>query len=86
MLDRLPAWARHLAIVFGSVFGLFFAKAVIAAGGIWPFPWADTFRAAVNAGAAAVCAVLALWFTTLVRQYGTGSAKPIGGDSDGSAN
>ena len=75
MLDRLPAWARHLVIIYGATFGLFVVQAVIAAGGVWPFPWIATLQGAVNAGAVSAAAVAVLWLSSLTRQYGAGATK-----------
>lgn len=77
MLDRLPAWARHGLIIFGAVFALTFAQAIVAEGGVWPFPWLGTLRAGLNGAAVAVCGVAVLALTTVTRQYGAGSLPPI---------
>lgn len=86
MLDKLPAWARHLLIIFGAAFGGLFFSAIVKAGGVLPFPWQATFVAAVNAGAVAVAGTVVLWCTSATRQYGVGASKAIGGDSDDTAD
>lgn len=77
MLDRLPAWARHYAIIFGAVFGLFIAQAIVREGGVWPFPALDVIRGAVNAAAVATAGVAVLALTTLTRQYARGADPKV---------
>ena len=76
MLDMLPAWARHLVIVAGSVFLSAVVTAVIAAEGVSGVDWSPTLLAAVDAAAvAAATAAAALWLTPLTRQYGVGRGE-----------
>lgn len=76
MLDRLPAWARHIAIVFGAVFGGSVANAIVTGGGVTSLDWITTLRTAVDLGAVSTAtAVLVLWLTPLTRQYGIGEGK-----------
>lgn len=74
MLDRLPAWARHLLIVAGSVFLAGVVSAVVDAGGVTGVDWPANLIADLNAAAVAVAtASAALWLTPLTRQYGIGA-------------
>lgn len=83
MLDRLPAWLRHLVIAFAAVAGSTVAQAVIEAGGVSQIVWTDLALDALDAGAVAVALVAAtLWLTPLTKQYGVGA----GGDSDDVGN
>jgi hypothetical protein len=76
MLDELPPWARHLAIVAGAVLGGSIAAAVITAGGVTGVDWPAALRAAIDEAAVAVAAAAAgLWLTPLTRQYGIGSGR-----------
>lgn len=80
MLDRLPAWLRHLVIAFGAVAGGSVAQSIVEAHGVSTVDWPATAVQAVDAGAVAVAVIAAaLWFTPLTRQYGVGSG---GGDDD----
>lgn len=73
MLDRLPAWLRHLCIVFGAVAASVVAQSVVDAGGVSALDWSTLAVQAVDAGAAAVgAAALLLWLTPATRQYGVG--------------
>jgi hypothetical protein len=68
MLDKLPAWVRHLAIIIGTA----------ALGAVAQSLASGEFDVA-TVGAAALTAVLAqlsLWLTALTRQYGVGAADP----------
>lgn len=80
MLDRLPAWVRHLVIVFGAVALGTFAQSVVDASGVSHLDWTGSAAQAGDAGAVAVAAAaLVLWLTPATRQYGVGS----GGGDDG---
>lgn len=70
MLDTIPAWQRHLAIVVGTVV-LGAISQAIAAG---QFDLA-TVGAAVLSG---LVAQGTLWLTALTRQYGVGAPPPPG--------
>jgi hypothetical protein len=75
MLDRIPAWARHLAIVFFAVAITVITKAIAASGGASGVHWHTVLWAAIDAGIAAVSAVVALWATPLTGQYGLDHAS-----------
>jgi membrane protein YdbS with pleckstrin-like domain len=72
LLDRLPAWIRHLVIVFGATFVTVVAKAVAASNGVTNVAWSTVWWAAVDGAAAAVAAVVLLAVTPVTRQYGVG--------------
>lgn len=72
--DQLPVWAQHLIIAYATTFGLSMFTAIGSNGGVWPFPWADAFQAAVNSAAVSTAAVVVMWLTRLTAQYGKGSA------------
>lgn len=73
-LDKLPAWARHLVIVFGATFLGSVASAVVAASGVTSLDWPVVLGDAVNLGCTATAsAALFLWLTPATRQYGVGS-------------
>ena len=75
MLDKLPAWVRHLAIVVGAVFLGTIAEVIIASGGVSSVNWVDTLLQAVDTAAVAGAATAAfLWLPPLTKQYGVGSA------------
>ena len=75
MLDRLPAWARHILIAFGSAFGGSIVADVLAAHGVTGLDIAQTAQDAVDfAAASAASAAAALWSLPLTRQYGVGKA------------
>jgi hypothetical protein len=71
MLDKLPAWARHLVIVV-AVAALVVISQGVANGGVSSISWKD----AGNAAAAALVAQLLLILTPLTNQYGV--AKKAG--------
>ena len=74
MLDKIPAPARHLAIVAGATFLGAFVHAVLSAQGVTGVDWAGTAKDALNLTAVnAATAVAGLWLTPLTRQYGVGS-------------
>lgn len=74
MLDKLPAWVRHLAIVVGAVFLGTVAETIIASGGVSSVNWAASLLSAVDTAAVAgASAALLLWLTPATRQYGVGS-------------
>lgn len=75
MLDKLPAWVRHLAIVVGAVFLGTVAETIIASGGVSSVNWAAALLQALDTAAVAGAATAAvLWLTPATRQYGVGSA------------
>lgn len=74
MLDRIPAWLRHLLIVVAATFGVTVAEAVVSAGGVSTVDWLGTLLRAVDiAAVAGATTSLALWLTPLTRQYGVGA-------------
>jgi hypothetical protein len=74
MLDKLPAWARHLLIVAGGTFAGTICTAVIGAGGVTDVDWLEALRAAVNLAAVTTATTAAaLWLTPLTRKYGVGA-------------
>lgn len=82
MLDRLPAWVRHLAIIFGAVSASTVAQAVVDADGVSTVQWSAVTVSALDKGAVAVAlAALVLWLTPATRQYGVGRTKA--GDGEG---
>ena len=73
MLDSLPAWLRHLLIVFGATFAGSVCAAVIAAEGVLSLDWLAVLSAALDVAAFSVASsAAALWLTPLTRQYGVG--------------
>lgn len=75
MLDKLPAWVRHLAIVVGAVFLGTVAETIIASGGVSSVNWAAALLQAVDTAAVAGASAAAfLWLTPATKQYGVGSA------------
>jgi hypothetical protein len=74
MLDKIPAWLRHLAIIFAGAFATVIAKAVAAAGGASGVHWNTVLWAGIDAGVAAVFVVVSLWATPLTKQYGVAAA------------
>jgi len=74
MLDRLPAWVRHMLIVFGAVFGGSLCARVVDAGGVLEVDWLPAAAGSFNAASVvAASTAAALWFTPLTKQYGRGS-------------
>jgi hypothetical protein len=81
MLDRLPAWGRHLlvlAVLAPLLAGLAIVLgAVIAAGGV-DVDWSGTLKIALDAVAVSAAGGLLSWcglyLTPLTRQYGVGAA------------
>ena len=72
-LDNLPAWARHLAIVFGATFVSGIVKAIVDAGGVTGLDACAALSAAFNlAFVATAGAAVVLVGTPLTRQYGVG--------------
>ena len=75
MLDKFPAWIRHLVIVIAAVFLGTVAETIIASGGVSSVNWAATLLTAVDTAAVAGASVAALlWLTPATKQYGVGSA------------
>lgn len=71
MLDKIPAWARHLVLIFAGAAGAVYIAAVVKAQGVFGVPWVATTQHAIDAGAlAAVVAVGVLYVTPLTHQYG----------------
>lgn len=76
MLDNLPAWARHLLIVFGAAFGGSVASAIIASAGVSTLDWPLVLVGALDIAAVSTATTAAaLWLTPLTRQYGVGASK-----------
>lgn len=76
MLDRLPAWLRHLVIVAGATFAGSIATAIIAADGVTTLDWVTVARDALDLAAVATAGTAAaLWLTPLTRQYGVGDDR-----------
>ena len=74
MLDSLPAWLRHLLIVFGAAFGGSIASAIIASAGVVALDCPLVLQGALdNAAVSTASTAAALWLTPLTRQYGVGS-------------
>jgi hypothetical protein len=81
MLDKLPAWLRHLIIVCGlapaAVAVTTTANAVITAGGVTTVDWPATGIATIDAAGVALAVGAATWLTLVItpltRQYGIGS-------------
>ena len=71
-LDKLPAWARHLVIVFGAVFLGVIAQNVINHGGVVGLDFVAVGKAALDAAAVSVAAVGVLAVTPFTSQYGVG--------------
>lgn len=77
MLDKLPAWARHLLIVAGAAAGGFIITNIQVANGVTAIDWPTVLQQGLNVTAVAVAsAAAALWTTPLTRQYGVGAEKP----------
>ena len=82
MLDKLPAWARHLliAVVVAPVAGFAGIEAltVVQAAGFsgvdWPASVSTGANAAAVTAASGALGWLALFVTPLTRKYGVGSA------------
>lgn len=73
MLDHLPAWLRHLIIVFGGAAGAIVVREIVDDGGVTHVPWAATARTALDTGSiAAAVAAAALWGLPITRAYGVG--------------
>lgn len=73
MLDKLPAWLRHLVLVFAGAGGAVVADAVVNDRGVTNVPWGHTLRVAVDTGSVAAAGVVsALYLLPLTRQYGLG--------------
>jgi hypothetical protein len=81
MLDKLPAWLRHLIIVCGlapaAVAVTTTPNAVITAGGVTTVDWPATGIATIDAAGVALAVGAATWLTLVItpltRQYGIGS-------------
>lgn len=77
MLDKLPAWLRHLLIVFAGAAGAVIVDAVVNAKGVSNVAWGHSLRVALDTGSvAAALAVGALYITPLTQKYGLGKGKP----------
>jgi hypothetical protein len=81
MLDKLPAWVRHIAIMFAATFTAFFGQAIIAADGVSRLDFMSTFIDALDSSIVATVVVgLALYVTPLTRQYGIGEKEHSSSD------
>ena len=73
ILDKFPPPVRHAVLLWGSVFGLYVAQAVSAAGGVSGVDWHTVTVGAVNGACAAVAGIGILTLTPLTAQYGVGA-------------
>jgi hypothetical protein len=74
IIDKLPAWLRHLLIAAAAVFGGVIVQDVITAGGVTTIDWLPALRDALDVTAVSTATIAAaLWLTPLTRQYGIGS-------------
>ena len=75
MLDRLPAFARHLMIGFFAAFMVTVLDAVISAKGVTGLS-VNVLRDAFDYAAYSVALLAsALYLTPLIKQYGLGKRK-----------
>jgi hypothetical protein len=71
MLDKLPAMARHLLIVFAGSFLGFVAQVIVKAQGITAVAWSHELILALNTSVVATVTIgVALYLTPLTKQYG----------------
>lgn len=83
ILDRLPAWARHLValavIAPVAIFVTVVATAIVTAGGLSGFDADATGHIALDAAAVSfasgILGWLTLFITPITRQYGVGAPK-----------
>ena len=74
-LSKLPAWAQHLVIIFGSTFLGSNVQAVITAAGVTGVSWGSVELTALDAAAVATAmGIAALWALPLNQSYGLGKA------------
>ena len=87
MIDKLPAWLRHLLIVGGGTFAATLIQAVLAVRGVTGVDWPTVLTDAVNLTVVAVVtAAAALWGLPVTRQYGLfqdGRHEATGGRTEG---
>lgn len=73
MLDRLPAWARHAAIIAGGAFLGSVGRAIVNAGGVTALDWTSVLASALDfAAVSVVLGMGVLSLTPASRQYGVG--------------
>jgi len=73
--DKLPAQVRHIVLLGAGAVLFTVASAVQSAGGATGVDWSGTGKSAVDAAAVVVVGALVLYFTSLTKQYGTGSTS-----------
>lgn len=75
-MDRLPAWAHDLAVIFGGTFAGGVLNAIVDAKGVSMVAWHDVLVSTVdNSFYATAAAGLALYLTPITKKYGIKSFK-----------
>ena len=76
VLDRLPAWAHDLLMIFGGTFAGAVLNAVVDAKGVTAVAWHETLMGAVDGSFyAAAVAGFTLYVTPLTKKYGVKGFK-----------
>jgi hypothetical protein len=73
LLDKLPAWARHLLLIIAVPAAGVYAQAIVKHDGFVGVDWSGSTRTAVSlAGFSFAAWFVGVFATGLTQQYGTG--------------